>query len=84
MPRLSIRMVTVSGSRVIITNELTERDASEIKQAFAGLGIEAAVTDATPIDLKAVLKRRDRVRAKSIPKPLPSNVTKLPARKQKP
>lgn len=83
MSRLFIRVQTQSGSRTIITQDLTARDAIEITYALRDAGLTAmTVTDATPVDMKAVLKRRDRVRAKPIPKPLPSNVT--PIRKKKP
>ena len=68
--RLFIRLQTASGSRTIISSDLTARDASECLSALAAVGIESSVhAEATPVDMKALLKRRARAdrraRAKS-------------------
>lgn len=84
MSRLFIRVQTQSGSRTIITQDLTPRDAIEITYALRDAGLTAmTVTDATPVDMKAVLRRRSKALARSIPKPLVSTNI-VPIRKKKP
>lgn len=86
MTRIFIRIATASGPRVIISQDLTERDASEICHALWNPDeaeiLARIVPDATPVDMKAVLRRMGKAVAQSIPKPLSSNV--MPIRKPKP
>lgn len=84
MSRLFIQVRTQSGARTIITNDLTQTDASEIAHALATIGLSSFVhEDVAPVDIKAILKRRKAADAKAAAKaakPLPANVTKLKAR----
>lgn len=84
MSRLFIQVRTASGSRTIISNELTQSDASEIAHALATAGLPSYVhADVAPVDIKAILKRRKAADAKAAAKakkPLPGNVTKLKVR----
>lgn len=85
MSRLFIQVITKSGSRTIITNDLTDADASEISHALASVGLPSYVhPDVAPVDMQAVLKRRKAADAKAAAKAakaaaLPENVTKLRA-----
>jgi hypothetical protein len=78
MTRLFIRINTVSGSRTIITNDVTKQDAAEISHALVQAGLSAYQHgDVAPIDLKAVLKRRARAEAKAVARSKPGNVIML-------
>lgn len=83
MSRLFIRVETISGSRTIISHDLTPRDASEISQTLASAGFDAAVNDdVVPVSLAAIIRRKRRADASAAHKAVsvPSNVTKLPKR----
>lgn len=78
MTRLLMRVTTSLGPRTIISQDLKPTDAWAVSNALETVDVTTFITeDATPVGLKALLRRRKKSAPAIVPEGK-SNITTLP------